>query len=289
MKKLLLLSIAFLAISGSVVAQDLYSVGEIIDLNGVKAYVYKVTANGRHGMAVTIDGVSAKKWCTDKVALKAVINTTASDGKANMKAFEDYCSQNGKDISIFPAIKWCKDLGEGWYIPSADELKEVETALFVAPAGEEDDSAGEDEGDTMNQSAVAQSEVSGGLITNFKDYTIKYQRKSKKHRDNTSKLFKKEGGDDYLKAYNAGEAILSSTASGSLPLKWAMKYGKDVKAGVADAYSKYAQYEVPIIYMYHCQTYNQGLIVIPISMNLGTVTVKNIGVFAPVVRAITEF
>ena len=76
MSKRLLLVAAF-AISAvmGVLAQDLYQVGDIVEFNGTKGYVYKVESNGRHGYAVSLKSLSFKKMCTDK-AFKKVFFTT---------------------------------------------------------------------------------------------------------------------------------------------------------------------------------------------------------------------
>ncbi len=61
-------------------------VGDIININGVKAIVYKVDNSGQHGMAMSLD--------------------------------EEYLEWDD-------ARKWCSNLGSGWRLPSKSELLEI--------------------------------------------------------------------------------------------------------------------------------------------------------------------
>ena len=53
MKKLFLFLLA-ICITMMVQAQATYEVGKVYEINGVKGLVYKVSANGRHGMMISL-------------------------------------------------------------------------------------------------------------------------------------------------------------------------------------------------------------------------------------------
>ncbi len=246
-KQLLLLTALFCGAASTVFSQDLYQVGDIVDFNGTKGYVYKVSSNGRHGMAVSISDFQVKKWCTDKAIVKKVIEgTTIDDGVKNMKAYEQTAKAAGKDIAIYPAFQWAQSLGQGWYIPSIKELKELLEVLLTAPAGEEDNSEGDDE-ESVNQETIQAQEQ--GSVINLQEYKFKVSKKSKKYVDKVGKAMKEAGGNDYVDNGSV-HTLFSSTSFSSLPLKYAIKASKDIKNGEINVKEKYRQYEIPLTYLY---------------------------------------
>lgn len=100
------------------------SVGDIIDINGVKAIVFQ-TEDGIHGTAMSIKALRGidNPWCNNsKISKKIPLMSDVNNGTANTSklvqfAISENCLQN------FPAFQWCKNLGEGWYIPSVKELE----------------------------------------------------------------------------------------------------------------------------------------------------------------------
>ena len=91
-----------------------YSIGDIVTINGVKGIVFQTSP--------TVKIVSTKesilKW--SKVS-QGVGATDKDNGKVNMdkiKAISDWQNK-------YPAFKWCADLGDGWYLPSINELKAI--------------------------------------------------------------------------------------------------------------------------------------------------------------------
>ena len=44
------------------------------------------------------------------------------DGMKNMLAIEKYIAENNLSWSNFPAFEWCRAKGEGWYLPSINEI-----------------------------------------------------------------------------------------------------------------------------------------------------------------------
>lgn len=133
MKKILLF-FAALFISSLLHAQATYEVGKVYEINGVKGLVYKVSANGRHGMMMSL------KYCPKKMSALVSDKSMFADarelckddenGVNAMNAIEKYIEEHGTDWSKFPCFNWARSLGEGWYIPSKKELMEMVSCLY---------------------------------------------------------------------------------------------------------------------------------------------------------------
>ena len=46
-----------------------------------------------------------------------------------MAAAQKYIDENGKSWDLFPVFSGCRSLGEGWYAPAIDELKDIVKAI----------------------------------------------------------------------------------------------------------------------------------------------------------------
>lgn len=101
------------------------SPGDIVDINGTKAIVYQVDETGEHGVAMSVKCLRGVKdpWCTnDKLSKSMPMTTNTEDGLANTKEILAFAESHDA-LDEFPVFKWCKQLGEGWYIPSLKELE----------------------------------------------------------------------------------------------------------------------------------------------------------------------
>ncbi len=100
-----------------------YEIGDYYEANGLRGVVCQLNEEGTHGLLISMEeatlpwSVFAKKeeWRRTGVADR-------KDGSANMAAMERYIAENGLSWSDFPAFDWCRRQGEGWYLPSIDEL-----------------------------------------------------------------------------------------------------------------------------------------------------------------------
>ena len=99
-----------------------YAVGDYYDFNGVKGVVCKVTEDGLHGMVVSLDEVMIPWSVFRKPDLHTVGAVDRTDGRVNMQTVARYIAQNGLSWDDFPAFKWCREQGEGWYLPAIDEV-----------------------------------------------------------------------------------------------------------------------------------------------------------------------
>lgn len=98
--------------------------GDIVNINGQKAIVFQ-TYGGGHGKAMAVVALQNTKdaWSTTQ-EINKLHTTNPDNGRANTEAVLQFIRDNGLDINDFPAVAWCKQLGEGWYIPA---MKEMET------------------------------------------------------------------------------------------------------------------------------------------------------------------
>lgn len=99
-----------------------YAVGDYYDFNGVKGVVCKVTEDGLHGMVVSLDEVMIPWSVFRKPDLRSVGAVDRTDGRVNMAIVARYIAENGLSWDDFPAFKWCREQGEGWYLPAIDEV-----------------------------------------------------------------------------------------------------------------------------------------------------------------------
>lgn len=99
-----------------------YAVGDYYDFNGVKGVVCKVTEDGLHGMVVSLDEVMIPWSVFRKPDLRTVGAVDRTDGRVNMQIVARYIAENGLSWNDFPAFKWCREQGEGWYLPAIDEV-----------------------------------------------------------------------------------------------------------------------------------------------------------------------
>ncbi|OQA92779.1 MAG: hypothetical protein BWY27_00197 [Bacteroidetes bacterium ADurb.Bin234] len=99
---------------------EIYAVGDMYDVGGVKGQVYKITDGGKHGMIISLDN-SIVRWSTD---INATNIQSLDDGVANMSKVK-----SSFDINNFPAFKWCDDKNvdgiTGWYLPAINEVVDM--------------------------------------------------------------------------------------------------------------------------------------------------------------------
>lgn len=103
--------------------ETIYGIGDIYDKNGIKGVVIMLTDGGRHGLIMSLDE-ACLPWCNlhRKQQKKAMGASDRHDGMMNMLAIEKYIAENNLSWSNFPAFEWCRAKGEGWYLPSINEI-----------------------------------------------------------------------------------------------------------------------------------------------------------------------
>lgn len=88
-------------------------IGTLVTVSGLKGVVFEL--NGSTNKIVYYLETTAT-WGPANAKVGA---TTTTDGMKNMKIIVN------KDISSYPAFKWCRDLGVEWYLPARDELQAI--------------------------------------------------------------------------------------------------------------------------------------------------------------------
>ena len=107
-------------VSAELIKGKIYKVGDYYNENGKQGVVFEVSADGKSGKIVSMTQ-SAKElqWAPDETEQKRLIGAnSATNGAYNMAKVKAISGWRDK----YPAFKWCADLGEGWYLPSKEEL-----------------------------------------------------------------------------------------------------------------------------------------------------------------------
>ena len=96
-----------------------YKVGDYYNENGKQGVVFEVSADGKSGKIVSMKQ-TVLQWSSDAAEQRRLIGANKiTDGAYNMAMVKAIPGWQDK----YPAFKWCADLGEGWYLPSREELK----------------------------------------------------------------------------------------------------------------------------------------------------------------------
>ena len=91
-----------------------YNIGDLVTINDVQGVVFQTTPVVK--IVSAAEGVL--KWSAE---YRSVDATDENDGQINLLKIKEVSEWEQK----YPAFKWCTDLGEGWFLPSIDELEEI--------------------------------------------------------------------------------------------------------------------------------------------------------------------
>ena len=101
---------------------EIYDIGSYYNKNGVEGIVIATTDGGAHGTIISIDEAECAWSTIERKKLTHCGCTDKIDGRKNMEALGNSIAQQGLSWDSFPAAKWCKDKGEGWYLPAINEV-----------------------------------------------------------------------------------------------------------------------------------------------------------------------
>lgn len=95
----------------------MYEPCTIYDKDGVKGVIFAINEDNKGDTYVYIMSMDEEdlQWSTEN----AWCNCATNRGDWNTNDPFDYY---GMDINKYPAFKWCKEHGEGWFLPSSSEL-----------------------------------------------------------------------------------------------------------------------------------------------------------------------
>ena len=101
-----------------------YQPGDYFDENGVRGIVIEVDAEG-HGIVMSIAQANLR-WCEFKKSDVVRLGLDDQhDGAVNQAAFARMADEGKVRWEDYPAFKWCRDLGEGWYLPAINEVLRI--------------------------------------------------------------------------------------------------------------------------------------------------------------------
>ncbi len=105
-----------------------YRVGDLFDEDGVKGVVFYTQDSGQHGLILSLQ-VAEVAWSSYQaydVSWEFITHSDdENDGWANMCTIERCVNQTALTWDNFPAFKWCREQGTGWYYPSINELQKL--------------------------------------------------------------------------------------------------------------------------------------------------------------------
>lgn len=99
-----------------------YEIGDLYERDGVKGVVCLLSDDKLHGLVISLDEIYLPWSSFRKPDLRLIGADDRTDGRRNMEIVARYIEENNLAWEDFPAFKWCRDKGEGWYLPSIDEL-----------------------------------------------------------------------------------------------------------------------------------------------------------------------
>lgn len=99
-----------------------YELGQYYNYNGVSGIIVALNDEHTHGLVVSLDEAMVP-WSTFRKGEFCTVGAVSrTSGEENMAAVARYIAEHNGSWEQFPAFKWCRDKGEGWYLPSIDEL-----------------------------------------------------------------------------------------------------------------------------------------------------------------------
>ena len=101
-------------VGDTLVSDTHYEIGDIISIRGVKGIVFQTTPSVK--IVSVTEGYTT--WGESGVTTGV---TDQNNGKLNMAAIQSISGWGTR----YPAFKWCADIGDGWYLPALNELKEI--------------------------------------------------------------------------------------------------------------------------------------------------------------------
>lgn len=96
-------------------AGDIYKIGDVVRKNGELGVVFEVTDGGKHGKMISAKSELCHWQIGQRTPTGAKDEYNGAYNMAMIKKIEHW-------REIYPAFKFCADLGEGWYLPAKNEL-----------------------------------------------------------------------------------------------------------------------------------------------------------------------
>lgn len=105
--------------------KESYQVGDLYDDGKKQGVVFEVSDDGKHGKIISLlESRSLLKWSSNDSEQKRLVGAfDECNGATNMAKIKLIDNWQEK----YPAFAWCANLGEDWYLPSKEELRQIST------------------------------------------------------------------------------------------------------------------------------------------------------------------
>lgn len=99
-----------------------YKVGDYFERLGIKGVVFDVSEDGKHGKIISLThSPETYSWATGAAAKRSYSCKDANDGRQNWNKVI-----NQRDWAVYnPGFNYVDDMGQGWYLPSKNELLKI--------------------------------------------------------------------------------------------------------------------------------------------------------------------
>lgn len=96
------------------------AIGDVLTFGDQSGVVFYLDSSREHGKIVSTDS-AVKKWCSTKEYLRHRDTGAISDdnGMDNLRQIQQIPDWE----ESYPAFKWCAKKGDGWYLPTIEELR----------------------------------------------------------------------------------------------------------------------------------------------------------------------
>lgn len=139
-------------------------VGGLYDQDGVKGIIYEISSDRKSGKIVSLKESSAC-WSTRFDRTNA---TYMSDGMENMRVIKSISYWT----SYYTAFNLCNNQGNGWYLPSVNELANLFTAVRIYGASKFDTVLKNNEGQEFSSASDYWSSTEYTSTYNYYAYTV---------------------------------------------------------------------------------------------------------------------
>ena len=101
-----------------------YKPGDYYEEDGIRGIVIETDDYG-HGTIMSLDEANLR-WCDlKKNEMKRLGLDDQRDGAVNQAAVARMAEKGEVQWEDYPAFKWCRDKGDGWYLPAINEVLRI--------------------------------------------------------------------------------------------------------------------------------------------------------------------
>lgn len=97
-------------------------IGDTIEIDGVKAQILTLDD---YGEGIAISKLSGAKFCVSAEITQSFPTNSVSDGRKNTAELLQFIEKNDYGLANFPYLRALKQLGDGWYIPASNEIRQA--------------------------------------------------------------------------------------------------------------------------------------------------------------------